>query len=221
MAERRAVGGISRFLRWHSRRAFGLLVWVHSQGVALKMLVELSPLMPRRADGSVAIVEELPRSATLYEPFRENTVSVKTRLPLLVWNALSVAGEVDFQRRSKFARELVFIHLYGRYDFEMMRECEDGFFYVAPVFKESIEFEDDAYLDSPAFLRRSPESEWRHALGEATRELVLSMPELMHKHILQIAFDIDRTAGRTLRQIIVNELFGRRFSPELISRKQR
>ena len=184
------------------------------------MLIHLSPRMPRRPDGRVAIVDELPRSPDLYVPFRTNDATLKTRLPLMVWNALGVAGEVDFKRRAKFARELVFIHLYGRYDFEMMRECEDGFFYVAPVFKESIEFEDDAYLDSPAFLRRSPESEWRHALGEATRELVLSMPELMHKHILQIAFDIDRTAGRTLRQIIVNELFGRRFTPELISRNQ-
>ena len=185
------------------------------------MLVELSPLMPRRADGSVAIVEELPRSATLYEPFRENTVSVKTRLPLLVWNALSVAGEVDFQRRSKFARELVFIHLYGRYDFEMMRECEDGFFYVAPpVAAKDVYSSEDRGLDY-GFSVKPTDRAWRHVLGEATRELVLSMPELMHKHILQIAFDIDRTAGRTLRQIIINELFGRRFSPELISRRQR
>ena len=189
------------------------------------MLIHLSPRMPRRPDGRVAIVDELPRSPDLYVPFRTNDATLKTRLPLMVWNALGVAGEVDFKRRAKFARELVFIHLYGRYDFEMMRECEEGFFYRPPLAKSDhglvLKSEVRRYSKIRPLFEIKPESKWRRMLGESTEELVLAMPELMHKHLTQVAAEIPRTPSRALRQIIVNELFGRRYSPELRGRNKR
>ena len=188
------------------------------------MLIHLSPRMPRRPDGRVAIVDELPRSPDLYVPFRTNDATLKTRLPLMVWNALGVAGEVDFKRRAKFARELVFIHLYGRYDFEMMRECEEGFFYRPPLAKSdkiSAFKRPSASYKSAQKFEIKPEGKWRRMLGESTEELVLAMPELMHKHLTQVAAEIPRTPSRALRQIIVNELFGRRYSPELRGRNKR
>ena len=187
------------------------------------MLIHLSPRMPRRPDGRVAIVDELPRSPELYVPFRNNDRAVKTRLPKMVWNALSVAGEVGFHQRATFARQLVFIHLYGRYDYEMMRECEEGFFYKPRQSRLNKLFGAPSGVRAyRAYdLRPKPKSKWRRMLGESTEELVLAMPELMHKHLTQVAAEIPRTPSRALRQIIVNELFGRRYSPELRGRNKR
>ena len=172
------------------------------------MLLLQSSFLPRTREGRVMrLPDELPVHKSIYEPFRYNDVTVHGRVPLVVWNALETAGDFEHQSRAEKARELLFCHLYGRYDYLMMREYEEGFFYREPVVKlvyKDIVFQKEEY-DMPARFSLV------RLLGKASKELDLAMPNCMRDDLEKVAERIGRTPARTLREILVRELFGSKF----------
>ena len=179
------------------------------------MLYLNSDLLPVNRDGTpLRLPAELPVDVSIYHEFRENDDEIKARLPEVVWNALGTAAEADDRGRPWLARQLVFCHLYGRYDLQVMKMHRDGIFYVKPrselVHASRQLFWDDDMLSCSASRIEAP----RRVLGNADKELVLAMPSRMAKDIKRVAKLINRTNGRTLRMILIRELFGRRFAVE-------
>ena len=159
----------------------------------------------------------LPHDLRIYHEFRDNEGGIKSRVPEVVWTSLGTVAEGFDMSRPDLARELTFCHLYGRYDLMYMKMHHEGLYY-RPELVESLELESES-LRSYSVLKEVGEPMGKierpmKLLGKADKELVLAMPKRMERDIKKLARLIDRTPGRTLRAILIRELFGRRFSVE-------
>ena len=178
------------------------------------MLILDSDLLPLRDDGVPRRLDpEVLPDISIYAEFRENDDEINARIPEVVWNFLGHAGEADDKTRTDYARELVFAHLYGRFDLQFMKLHQEGFYFRR--MRRAVERSDyyDLSFEGMAEMRsvgKVPQP--RLLLGNNLKQLKLAMPRRMADDVRHLAVALDRMAPQVLRVILVRELFGRRFA---------
>ena len=134
---------------------------------------------PRRLDASMEV------GVSIYREFRVNDDQIDARIPDVVWNFLGHAGEADFMQRTDFARELVFAHLYGRFDLQMMKLHREGFYFRG---YQEVESEFRHYQNTPGEMMEELRlvgkiKKPRLLLGNAEAQLKLAMPRRMAEDV--------------------------------------
>lgn len=178
------------------------------------MLILDFDLLPLRDDGVPRRLDpEMLPDISIYEQFRENDDEINARIPEVVWNFLGHAGEADDKTRTDYARELVFAHLYGRFDLQFMKMHQEGFYFRSARRRVDLpEFYDLSYSGMAEARAVGKVPQPRLLLGNNLKQLRLAMPRRMADDVRHLAVALDRMAPQVLREILVRELFGRRFA---------
>ena len=146
---------------------------------------------------------KLPEDGRSFAEFAENEVAIKIWLPEPVDKRLHDFCDYFCESRAKLLRSIYFVYLYGRYDFERMRQESLGLFARSEEARFCKKFGESVTHRSGAAT--TPE------LGKNNVDVKLWMPTKMNADLQRIADNAQIPLSQVLREVLISALFGHSY----------
>ena len=141
-------------------------------------------------------------SVKTFAEFSKNDVALKIWLPEPAEQRLKELCDYFSESRARLLRSVYFVYLYGRYDFEQMRQKSLGLFSRT----EEVRFSRSVtHRSGPA---TTPE------LGKNNEDVKLWMPAKMGEDLQGVADKMQIPLSQLLREVLVSTLFWHSYLPE-------
>lgn len=155
----------------------------------------------------------LPDTGRTFDEFINNDAAIKIWLPEPVEQRLEELSNYFSESRTRLLRSIYFVYLYGRYDYEQMRQKSLGFFHIdtceVPLFSRHAE---------PITHRSGPAT--TPQLGKNNADIKLFLPKKMRDDLQQIANKVQTPLSQLLREVLVSTLFGHSYLPARIQSQE-
>ncbi|MES2683538.1 MAG: hypothetical protein V4650_08470 [Pseudomonadota bacterium] len=147
----------------------------------------------------------LPNDGLAFDEFKGDDVAVKFWLPEPLDQRIKQLSEYFGVTRPKFLRVTFFIHLYGRYRLEQMRQqVNSGLFFESPIMQAR---GGGTESDTPPATARPP------GLGKNDQDVKLWLPLKMSKDLQALADAAELPLSVFLRNVLVTQIYGHQSAP--------
>lgn len=158
-------------------------------------------------------LHQLMGSGLEYKPFATDDVSIKLWLPEKLIDKLDELAAYFQESRPNLIRFLLFVHVYGRYEFECMRSEHAGLFTPADipaVLRRKESDKGDLESGEVAPTRRDVQL----MLGKSDADFKLWLPSALKTELEELANRAGMKLSAYLRKILVEVLFGAKLMAE-------
>jgi hypothetical protein len=151
--------------------------------------------------------KKLTDNGKTYDEYADNDVAIKIWIPEPIEETLRELCEHFEESRARLLRCILFVYLYGRYDFEQMRSKSLGLFCESYI-RYSLKMTDS---DEKNPITHRSGSNTTPELGKNAHDIKLWIPLKMRDDLQELANRAEKPVSQFFREILVATLLGHRF----------